>query len=74
MYKEHHGEPHVHIDIGKSSHNASISIKKLSFLAGSIEKKYERKVFEWMEKNRDKLLIIWDDMQAGQKIDLSILN
>ncbi|GAA4776548.1 MULTISPECIES: DUF4160 domain-containing protein [Flavobacterium] len=74
MYQEHHGEPHIHVDIGKSIHGASISINNPRILAGSIERKYERKVFEWISKNSDKLLIIWNNIQSGQTIDLSALN
>jgi len=74
MYRESHNEPHVHVDIGRSNHDASISIKNQKYLAGEINRKYEKKVFDWIEKNKDKLIVIWDDMQAGQVIDLSVLN
>lgn len=74
MYQENHNEPHVHVDIGRGYHDASISINTQQFLAGSIERKYEKKVLNWIEKNKDKLIIIWNNMQAGQSIDLSILN
>lgn len=74
MYQEHHGEPHVHIDIGKSNHDASIAIRDRRYLAGGINRKYEDKVMEWIERNEANLLIIWNNMQAGQQFDLSILN
>jgi hypothetical protein len=74
MYKEHHNLPHVHIDIGKDNHSASIAIENQSVLAGSIEKKYEKTVLKWIEKNKTNLLIVWNNIQQGQEFDLSTLN
>jgi len=74
MYQEHHNLPHVHIDIGKENHSASIAIENQAILAGSIEKKYEKTVLSWIEKNKANLLIVWNSIQEGQLIDLSNLN
>lgn len=74
MYLEQHNLPHVHIDIGKNNHSASIAIKNQAVLAGSIEKKYEKTVLDWIEKNKANLLIVWDNIQQGQVFDLSTLN
>ncbi|MBQ0910046.1 DUF4160 domain-containing protein [Flavobacterium sp. F-328] len=74
MYQEHHNLPHVHIDIGKDNHSASIAIENQAILAGSIEKKYEKIVLSWIEKNKANLLIVWNSIQEGQLIDLSNLN
>ncbi len=74
MYQEHHNLPHVHIDIGKDNHSASIAIENQSVLAGSIEKKYEKTVLNWIEKNKANLLILWNNIQKGEVIDLSTLN
>ncbi len=74
MYQEHHNLPHVHIDIGRQNHLASISIENQSVLEGSIEKKYEDLVLNWIEKNKANLLIIWNNMQEGQVFDLSTLS
>lgn len=74
MYQEHHGLPHVHLDIGNQNHSASIGIEKMTILAGSIDKKYEKVVFKWINKNKENLLIIWNNINQGQVIDLSILN
>ena len=74
MYQENHNEPHVHIDIGRNNHIASISIKNQKILAGQIKRKYEKKVLEWVEKNKDNLLIIWNKMQSGEVLNLSSLN
>jgi hypothetical protein len=73
MYKEQHNLPHVHIDIGKGNHSASIAIENQAVLAGSIEKKYEKTVLNWIEKNKTNLLIVWNTIQQGQVIDLSKL-
>jgi len=74
MYQEHHNLPHVHVDIGKDNHSASIAIDNQAFLAGSIEKKYEKVVLNWIEKNKANLLIVWNNIQQGQVFDLSTLN
>ena len=74
MYQEHHNLPHVHIDIGKDNHSASIAIENQAVLAGSIEKKYEKTVLNWIEKNKANLLIVWNNIQQGQIFDLSTLN
>lgn len=74
MYQEHHNLPHVHIDIGKDNHSASIAIDNQAVLAGSIEKKYEKVVLNWIEKNKANLLIVWNNIQQGQVFDLTTLN
>ncbi len=74
MYQEHHNLPHVHIDIGKDNHSASIAIDNQAVLAGSIEKKYEKVVLNWIEKNKANLLIVWNKIQQGQVFDLTTLN
>lgn len=74
MYQEHHNQPHVHLDIGNQNHVASISIENQEILAGSIERKYERTVKNWIEKNKENLLIIWTNIQDGQVFDLTDLS
>ena len=74
MYKEHHKLPHVHIDIGKDKHSVSITIENQEILVGSIEKKYNKEVVNWIEKNKRNLLIIWNNMQEDQLFDLTTLN
>lgn len=74
MYQEHHNKPHIHIDIGRENHNASICIETGELLDGSIERKYIKTVSDWILKNKENLLIIWNNMQNGEKFDLSILN
>ena len=74
MYKENHNRPHVHIDIGNSNHNASICIKTSEILVGSVKKKYLKIISNWIEKNRDNLLKVWNSMQEGSKLDLTKLS
>lgn len=70
MYKENHGKPHIHLDIGNDNHKTSISISDQEILAGSIDKKYKKTVFEWIRKNETKLIALWDTIQEGQTINL----
>lgn len=72
MYHELHNKPHVHIDIGNTIHGASMCIETQEILAGNIERKYKTKVEEWVKKNQTILLEIWSEMQAGQRVDLSL--
>ncbi len=74
MYKEKHNLPHIHLDIGRQNHVASISIEEQNILAGTVEKKYEKIVKNWINKNKENLLKIWDNIQDGETFDLSILN
>lgn len=74
MYQEHHNLPHIHIDIGSQNHCASIAIEDPRLLSGSLDKKYQKTVLKWIEKNKANLMIIWNNIQAGQTFDLSILN
>ena len=74
MYQEQHKLPHVHLDIGSEKHSASIAISTQALLAGSVDNKYEKTVMDWIGKNKDNLLKIWNNMQQGESIDLSTLN
>lgn len=70
MYQESHGIPHIHLDIGNENHKTSISINNQEILAGSIDKKYKEPVLEWIKKNEDKLITLWNTIQEGQIINL----
>ena len=74
MYKEVHNKPHIHLDIGKETHNASICINSLEILAGSVKKKYLKTVNNWITENKDTLLKIWFNLQENGELDLSQLN
>ena len=44
MYQEkRHSSPHLHIDYGKNKHAASYAIHSGERLAGSLERKYDKK-------------------------------
>src|SRR5258708_1446659 len=57
MYPEDgpHKEPHIHVDYGKKSHQASYAIRTGRRLAGNLDRKYERKIQEWIGGHREAL-------------------
>ncbi|PIQ17206.1 MAG: hypothetical protein COW66_13110 [Flavobacteriaceae bacterium CG18_big_fil_WC_8_21_14_2_50_34_36] len=64
----------VYAEILSREAKAIIAIDNQAVLAGSIEKKYEKVVLNWVEKNKANLLIVWDNIQKGQDFNLSLLN
>ena len=67
MYAEKkHSRPHLHIDYGKHFHCASFSIKPSHILAGSLAKKYDKAITEWIDENQDTLLRVWEKLQCGE--------
>lgn len=75
MYQEQgHSHPHIHIDYGKSHHIASYSILNGTRLAGSLSKKYDRNVSEWVLNNKDVLEELWHEIQKGNKTEVIIAN
>ena len=74
MYQENHNKPHIHIDIGKRYHVASIAIEDQEVLAGSIKPKHKKVINQWIDRNKENLLIIWENVKKGQNYDLSILS
>lgn len=67
IYREDgpHKEPHVHIDYGKRSHQASYAIRTGQCLAGNLDRKYEKQIQEWIEAHRDGLVEIWTTIKNG---------
>ncbi|OHY99665.1 hypothetical protein BC443_08285 [Salinicola sp. MIT1003] len=66
IYQEkRHPLPHIHIDYGKQQHAASYSIESGERIEGSLPKKYDRDVSDWLVRNREKILMIWTSLQAG---------
>lgn len=66
IYQEKgHHLPHIHIDYGKQLHAASYSIESGTRLAGNLSKKYDSDVSSWLERNRDKVLEIWNALDVG---------
>jgi hypothetical protein len=66
MYQEKgHSMPHIHIDYGKENHVASFSIEPPRRINGSLNSKYDREIISWVTANKEALLKIWSEAQAG---------
>lgn len=66
IYQEKgHHLPHIHIDYGKQQHTASYAIETGERIDGRLSKKYDNDVSNWLERNRNKVLDIWNALQAG---------
>lgn len=66
IYQEKgHHLPHIHIDYGKQQHVASYSIETGQRIEGDLSKKYDSDVSNWLDRNREKVLQIWNTLQAG---------
>ena len=66
IYQEKgHHLPHIHIDYGKQRHAASYAIETGERIEGWLSKKYDSDVSSWLDRNRDKVLEIWNALQAG---------
>ena len=62
MYNESkHNRPHVHV----GNHNASFAIDDGSLLVGECNTKAEKIMKEWIGKNKDTLLKMWEALQNG---------
>ena len=67
MYQEKsHSTPHFHIDYGSNNHIASFSINDGCRIEGNLPTKYDRIISKWINENKDKLLDIWNHLQAGE--------
>lgn len=66
---KNHNRPHIHVDYGPDYHVASYAIDNGDRLAGTLDRKYDRSVREWIEDNRSLLLEAWAKTQAGKKPD-----
>lgn len=66
MYQEQkHPLPHIHIDYANKNHAVSFSIDPPNKIEGSIDKKYEKTITEWLKNNKELLLKIWAEAQSG---------
>lgn len=66
IYQEKgHQLPHIHIDYGKQHHAASYAIESGERIEGDLPKKYDRDIYNWLGRNRDKILEIWEALQTG---------
>jgi len=67
VYQEKgHVKPHIHIDIGQQTHVASYGIDPPVCLAGSLGRKQDRVVLNWIELKKLKLLEIWKTVDSGK--------
>lgn len=66
MYQEPgHKLPHIHIDYGQANHVASYSISPAERIAGTLDRRYDKAVVEWIESRKDALLALWEVFQTG---------
>lgn len=71
MYQETgHALPHIHIDYGRESHTASYSLDGPTRLAGTLSRKYERVVVDWITEHKAKLIELWETVRAGKDATL----
>ncbi|HAL70662.1 MAG TPA: hypothetical protein DCP71_02700 [Verrucomicrobiales bacterium] len=62
-----HGRPHFHIEF-KQQCSASYAIDTLECLAGSLPRKYSKKIIEWAEEHKDLLYQKWQELHPEGKI------
>jgi hypothetical protein len=60
---ENHARPHFHIDYGKSFHSATYAVDSGKRLVGSLPRKYDRRISAWTERNKEKLIELWNRMR-----------
>ena len=58
MYFDEHDPPHFHIRYNE--HRASMNIKDLNIMAGSLPAKVRGLVEEWAEMHQEELTEMWD--------------
>lgn len=67
MYQEKgHSRPHFHVDYGPQNHAASYAIDTGERLEGELNRKYDKAIGPWVDKNRETLLQTWGALQSGQ--------
>lgn len=74
MYEEDgpHKRPHIHIDYGKQHHVASYAIDNSTRIVGSLHRKYDRQIKEWIITNKTDLNEAWRQTQSGKKPELIV--
>ena len=58
MYFDEHNPPHFHVQYNE--HRATIEIRTLNLMAGSLPARVRGLVEEWAELHQDELLQIWE--------------
>ena len=60
-----HRMPRIHIDYGRMHHVASYTINSGERIKGSLPKKYDSDVYNWVARNKDKIIGVWEALQDG---------
>jgi hypothetical protein len=60
-----HARPHLHVDYGRNRHKASYAIDNGDRLAGGLDRKYDKVVRAWIERNRKLLTSAWKAITGG---------
>lgn len=68
----HHNMPHVHVMVGHE-YEASVGILNASILAGNLPPKYEKRIIQKIDNNRQHLLECWNKMTDGMEVDINLL-
>ena len=61
-----HGRAHLHLDYGGEYHATSYAIDNGERLAGTLDRKYDKKVREWITRNRSNLMKAWKAVHSGR--------
>lgn len=73
LYQEtRHKLPHIHIDYGRKNHAASYSIESHKIIEGSLPKRYDQNIVSWLSENKDLIIKIWYEVQAGGNPELLV--
>ena len=64
--------PHVHVMVGHE-YEASVGILNASILAGNLPPKYEKRIIQKIDNNRQHLLECWNKMTDGMEVDINLL-
>ena len=66
MYFKEHGVPHVHAIYGQ--YDAPIAVDPVGVLEGTLPRRVQSLVFEWVEKYQAELLTNWELARTGQPL------
>ncbi len=61
MYFDEHDPPHLHVKYNE--YRASMSLKEMNIIAGSLPAKVRGIVQEWMELHQKELLQMWETQE-----------
>ncbi|WP_447637088.1 DUF4160 domain-containing protein [Flavobacterium microcysteis] len=67
MEPDTHKTPHLHISYGKNKHTASYSLLNGEIIVGNIPSKYDKKIKIWIDKNKETLMKIWNELKRGNQ-------